>query len=137
MPIFQYTDHVRLWDAVIEVLKEHDPDDEFMDEDDFKHEAYAREFGKHIPLKDRPAYYCFACEYANQVNANTFDDSNRCRYCPLDWKAVSGFDHCCLNADTGLYDDFSHAVDDEDMDAAIDYAQQIRDVPVKEGVDFI
>ena len=140
MTTFQYTDHVRLWDAVIEVLKEYDPDEDgFKDAEDIKEEAYRNEFGNHVPFHQRPTCYCFACDYTDKESylESSTDKYDRCLLCPLNWSASSDMDICISDDDEGLYDYFSYAVGDNNIDAAIDYAEQIRDTPVKEGVDFI
>ena len=129
--IFDHTSHVRLWDAVIDELNEYDPEEDPKDGEDIKEMAFARAFGRY---EIKPCYYCFACDYTEQI---TEFPQNRCIHCPLDWKTVSGYDTCCTPADLGLYNEYMNAIEDDDIDMAILIAKQIRDVPVKEGIDTI
>ena len=133
---FHYADHIRLWDSVIDLLKEWDPDENwYEDGEEVKYFAFKSEF-KNMPA---PEYHCFACQYAlDRLDDDDADPDTRCQYCPLDWSIVSGKNECCSTDEygqwNGLYDQYMDAVDDEDLDLAIEIAEQIRDCPIKEGI---
>ena len=131
MLTFNYKAHKQLWNAVISELEEYDPEEGFRDAEDIKEGAFFREFGKRSTI--RPVYDCFACEYAANATADDLS-AFRCNFCPLNWLASSDVKTCINDDNSGLYDEFMEAVDEDDIDEAIMVAKQIRDVPIKEGI---
>lgn len=67
--------------------------------------------------------YCFACEYADARG------SMLCRECPLIWPV-----HNCCSKEGGLYDMWTSESEEE---ARAGLAEQIRDLPVREGVECV
>ena len=116
---FQYTKHKELWNRIIRMMEFINvPNDEY------------KPFGLlHSDcLTDRYITYCsYACEYAKRVRTNEF--APICRYCPVKSCIV-------LNGRIGLYRNLVATYSSDDMINAIKYAKLIRDISVKEGVEF-
>lgn len=71
-------------------------------------------------------YDSFCCEYVGDLGFNA-----RCEKCPVDCTKQDYIGDDCFN---GLFEKFFHAKTKDDRKK---YAEQIRDLPVKEGVKCI
>ena len=81
---------------------------------------------------DEPLCTCYACAYDEDIN-DMFPDENRpedCVNCPLSWPD----DKVCDISDS-LYANFVDACHNKDRKAAVKYAIDIRDCPVKKDVE--
>lgn len=79
--------------------------------------------------RDIPVHYCYACQYAS--NLTDPDDPGKCDYCPIDWTDNGKLKHerCINNEETGLYDQFSKAVNRHSMRRCAVIAKRIAELP--------
>ena len=116
---FQYTKHKELWNRIIRKIESINvPNDGFKPFDLLHTDC----------LTDRYITYgSYSCDYAKKVRTNEF--APICRYCPV--KSCISF-----TRRVGLYRSLVAAYANGDMVNASNYARLIRDIPVKEGVEF-
>lgn len=78
-------------------------------------------------IENRGGYYaalhCFACDYAEDERTG-----DRCEACPLIW---DNFDNICYLGIFGAWED------EKNLQKRTKWAEKIRDLPVKEGVERI
>lgn len=108
MAKFNHTAHKELWDWLVR-----NPDKQKSD-----WEGWNFNGGKYEGI----AWGCFACKY---------DNCNGCKYCPLVWPN----DMICSKAsefERSLFQDWDN---ETDLKKRSELARQIRDLPVREGVE--
>lgn len=110
MKKFNHTAHKELWDWLAK-----NPDKE---KDDWK--GWDIHGGKYV----LDGNCCFACLYDDYTEG-------RCNDCPLVWAHLS-----CCSQENSLYKKWERFDEDEEETRA-ELARQIRDLPVREGVECI
>lgn len=134
MPVFNHTAHKKLWEYLAECQN-------------FAKRAAIEELK--LPM---PRYFaCYACDYAAGVyveknKIDTFQmyldiEGLACEFCPLQWPKGQ----TCRTDITFLEDDeivnqyllWIDLDEDSDVDMVRQLAEEIRDLPVKEGVETI
>ena len=119
MIIFNHAAHIELWDWLSK-----NPDKEKIDWPGWDIHGGAFNY-------KRTMNSCFACETAQEIYRDrTDEDGNMCMFCPLIWSDKQQF-YCCdyISELYGLWMEFKHY-----NDLRIKFAQQIRDLPLKENV---
>ena len=109
--VFNHTAHKALWDWLSKT-----PD---------KGKAEWPEWTVNGGSVRRPRNKCFACQYAKLPNSNIIN----CDKCPLLWPKSDYF--CCTD---DIYDDWYSAIERGNYKVASLLAEEIRDLPVREGV---
>ena len=123
---FQHTKHRALWGMIISMLLDLDKD--ISSAAKLKLDAFDELYAGY----DEPLCTCYACAYDEDIN-DMFPDENRpedCVNCPLSWPD----DKVCDISDS-LYANFVDACHNKDRKAAVKYAIDIRDCPVKKDVE--
>lgn len=113
--VFNHTLHKQMWDLICtgEVNRECDA---------------LRKLG--IPEKDWPVHLSPACQYVGYTPDKFLRAQMlNCNKCPLAWNEANP----CKEG--SLYDHWFYAVFFEDSEKAREYALQIRDLPVRDGVN--
>lgn len=89
--------------------------------------SFFKEHG--IDYEDIPAYYCYACQYAGELTGSFGPE--KCNACPIDWTDNGRLEPAlCVNIEeTGLYDRFSKAANENDMRTCAKIAKQIANLP--------
>ena len=128
MIAFDHTKHKELWSMIINLLR--DPEEDISTPSELKAKAF------HIlySYDDIPEGICYACQYDVDI-ADMFTEENQpdyCDNCPLIWPDDKECDEI-----GSLYHDFTGACYREDREMAIQAAEVIRDLPVKEEVTAI
>lgn len=118
---YQLTKHKELWDKIIAHLESMDFSMGFKPFD-LLYTDYCLSMGLR--------HESYACEYAVNKAPYTYYMAH-CKYCPAESCVI----HKCGNTDC-LYMKLVRAYINYDKANAINYARLIRDMPVKEGVDF-
>lgn len=125
---FQHTKHKALWDMIITLL--HDANQDISSVARLKYEAFNRLYPGESHL---PTSICYACEYDEDI-IDMFTEENQpepCENCPLLWPD----NKLCDEENNSLYSSFLYACHINDRQKAIKIAEDIRDCPVREGVD--
>ena len=117
---FDLTGHILLWEYVRTHLKSVDDIYEYilLKKKGISFLGIGR---YHRKVNDNAC--CFGCVYA--WNKLEEDEKLMCKHCPLDW----GYSQCFKSC--SVYEKFKVA---ETVEEAQEYALQIRDLPVKQGV---
>lgn len=114
---FNHTAHKELWNWLAQ-----NPDKQKRDWGGWEENGGEYQYGG--------AYeYCFACDYENERNDYWQDSDDGCRYCPLAWTE----DNPCTTQNS-LY---LRWIRENNLEQRAKLAVQIRDLPVKEGVECI
>ena len=121
--VFQHSLHKCVWDFVAKTGKDKD-----------SWPMWERNGGKIPDILSN--YDCFACEYADYGIGMS---SSNCNSCPLEW-GYGGFCSDYGEMDDQLYNRWVNAsrVSEDyggDRDEARELAEQIRDLPVRSGVE--
>lgn len=117
---FDLTGHILLWEYVRTHLKSVDDIYEYML---LKKEGISFiDIGRYYKKVNDNAR-CFGCVYA--WNKLKEDEKLMCEHCPLDWGCPQCFSPC------SAYEKLKKS---ETVEEAREYALQIRDLPVKQGV---
>ena len=125
MIVFDHTKHKELWNMIINLL--FDPEENISTPAELKVKA----FRILHPHDDIPEGVCYACQYDVDI-VDMFTKENQsdyCDNCPLIWPD----DRECDDIGS-LYHDFMGACYREDRETAIQVAETIRDLPIKEEV---
>lgn len=115
---FDLTGHILLWEYVRTHLQAVDDIYEFIL---LKAKGICFIDDKEYRERVENNAHCFACVYVRLSKS----DENRCKECPLEWCCSR-----CINS-SSVYKKFKTA---ETVEEAREYALQIRDLPVKQGV---
>ena len=113
---FNHSAHIRLWDWL----------SKNPDKGKSLWPKWKENGGNVTPVQS----YCFACDYDDKKSDESNDNGKNgwCPYCPLVWP----YDKDCDN-EKGLFRRWCNAPDNDDEKHFL--AEQIRDLPVKEGVE--
>lgn len=111
MAKFNHTGHKELWDWLVQ-----NPDKE-----KFEWTGWEKNGGKY----QIPSWHCFACEYDEEYGEE--EGLYDCDGCPLVWPDVK----CAIGYDS-LYQKWDG---ETDLKKRSELACQIRDLPVREGVE--
>lgn len=117
---FDLTGHILLWEYVRTHLQSVDSIYNYML---LKEKGISFVDTGHYRRKVNNNACCFSCVYA--WNKLKEDEKLMCKYCPLDWGCPQCFSPC------SVYEKFKKS---ETVEEAREYALQIRDLPVKQGV---
>ena len=118
---YQLTKHKELWDRIIDYLEAKDFSMGFKPFD-----TLYTDYCIAVGLR----YASYACEYAESKAPYSYYMTH-CGYCPVESCIISKCD-----TDDCLYMKLVHAYSNRDKENAIKYAKLIRDISIKEGVDF-
>lgn len=77
-----------------------------------------------------PVAGCFACDSRDSLQAQRYNETISCEFCPLDWRVAKDMPNDCVRSDVGLEALFDEAVSAHDYELAAKYAAQIRDLPL-------
>lgn len=135
MIVFEHTKHRALWNRVAEILKEKP--------DKLLSEIKTQAFNELFPGETMPEKTCYACKYDEEI-CDMFTEENMpiiCENCPLVWPG--GHTSCEENYDgsgnleLGLHAELMYAISRNRWNNAVKLAEQIRDLPIKNGVETI
>ena len=132
---FNHTGHVRVWNEIVQILSEGYLLDKLTSPGSIKMEAFERLY---IPEGYIPVGGCYACEYVDDIEQEIKENEDpkvclECKKsCPLLWP-----DNLVCDDDESIYTNFTRFLHCGYHLSALKCAEQIRDLPVREGVKTV